>query len=295
MTDDDNLTPNTPAELLVELGEFHTRTCVSPLPRQPAAMGWQALAGSMAAGFARALHALAQLSPEQAAEITAWFQGPFGDGPVPEDHTDWLEQHVAHGDPAVIERWVQDGREMAVKSQEATDAQAAVAEATAAREPAAAEHPRDVHTYLGLSYANYLVLPRTLLQSMPAEWQAPFVALLGEMDTAFAHVPRAEAYDVIPGTEALVGELGPDRLAWAGITQDFYDEPVPEDLDPFDLAEWKEEHAKAAPSYHRIKDGAELDADAYAFVPGTDPVPHYNRGRTRIEPHSASAEERNAE
>jgi len=27
--------------------------------------------------------------------------------------------------------------------------------------------PCDIHTWFGLTYANYLVLPRTLLQSMP--------------------------------------------------------------------------------------------------------------------------------
>jgi hypothetical protein len=54
----------------------------------------------------------------------------------------------------------------------------------------------DVHTYFNLSYANYLVLPRTLLQSMPAEWQVEFVRLMRQYDAAFEHVPQAKAYDV---------------------------------------------------------------------------------------------------
>ncbi|WP_033024140.1 hypothetical protein, partial [Streptomyces capuensis] len=66
--------------------------------------------------------------------------------------------------------------------------------------------------------------------------------------------------------------------------------PVPEDLSSVDLDEWKEKHAKASPTYHHIKDGAELDGDAYAFVPGVDPVPHYNRGRTRVEPRFGGGE-----
>ncbi|MGW1870954.1 hypothetical protein ACWCPS_36115 [Streptomyces mauvecolor] len=237
MTDTDDHTLKTPAELLSDLGEFHTRTSVSPLPRQPAAMGWQALAGSMAAGFTRAFHALNELAPDSAADIAHWFQGPFGDGPDPMEHTDWLERNVAHGNLALMEQWVRDGREMAVQSKEATDAReaeqlrAAVTEAAANGDAAAlAEHPRDVHTYMGLSYANYLVLPRTLLQSMPGPWQTQFVALLEELTDAFAHVPQAEAYDVTPGTEA-----------------------------------------------------------------GIDPVPHYNRGRTRIEPRLLDAEEWNAQ
>ncbi|WP_045562691.1 hypothetical protein [Streptomyces sp. FxanaA7] len=118
---DDRPDVPTPEALLVDLGEIHTRTCVSPLPKHPAAMGWQATAGSMAAGFARALHALNEVAPEKAAEIAAWFQGPFEDGPDPEEHTDWLERHVA-GSPETVQRWVDEGRRMAVESKTNTDA-----------------------------------------------------------------------------------------------------------------------------------------------------------------------------
>lgn len=114
-------TPETPLELLEDLGEFHTRTCVSPLPKHPAAMGWQAVAGSMAAGFARALFALNEIAPDKAREITVWFQGPFQDGPDPEEHTDWLERHVAKG-PELLEQWVEDGRRMAREAQTNTAA-----------------------------------------------------------------------------------------------------------------------------------------------------------------------------
>lgn len=111
----------TPEVLLVDLGELHTRTCVSPLPKHPAAMGWQATAGSMAAGFARALYALNEVAPEKAAEIAVWFQGPFEEGPDPEEHTDWLERHVA-GSPETVQRWVDEGREMAEESRANTEA-----------------------------------------------------------------------------------------------------------------------------------------------------------------------------
>jgi hypothetical protein len=40
----------------------------------------------------------------------------------------------------------------------------------------------DVHTYFGLSYADYLVIPRSVLQSMPMSWQYNFVKLLDELD-----------------------------------------------------------------------------------------------------------------
>lgn len=116
MTDTD--TPTTPAQLLHDLGELHTRTLASPLPKHPAAMGWQVTAGAMAAGFARALHALHEVAPDKAAEVAEWFDGPLGEGPDPEEHTDWLERTVARG-PELLERWVEDGRRMAVEAQAA--------------------------------------------------------------------------------------------------------------------------------------------------------------------------------
>jgi hypothetical protein len=111
----------TPEQLLHDLGELHTRTCVSPLPKHPAAMGRQATAGSLAAGFARALHALNEVAPEKAAEVTVWFQGPFEEGPDPEEHTDWLERYVARG-PELLEQWVEEGRRMALESRTNTAA-----------------------------------------------------------------------------------------------------------------------------------------------------------------------------
>lgn len=121
MTDVQEETAQTTEQLLADLGELHTRTCVSPLPKHPAARGWQAVAGSMAAGFARALHALHQVDPARAQEITDWWQGPFEEGPDPEEHTDWLEEHVARG-PEVLQRWVEDSRRLAREAQEHTAA-----------------------------------------------------------------------------------------------------------------------------------------------------------------------------
>lgn len=39
-----------------------------------------------------------------------------------------------------------------------------------------------IHNWFGLTYANYLVLPRSILQSMDAEWQKKMVDLLNEME-----------------------------------------------------------------------------------------------------------------
>lgn len=46
--------------------------------------------------------------------------------------------------------------------------------------------PEAVHQFFGLTYANYLVLHRTALQSMSDEWQAQFVNLLEELHETLA-------------------------------------------------------------------------------------------------------------
>ena len=42
-----------------------------------------------------------------------------------------------------------------------------------------------IHSWFSLSYANYLVLHRSLLQEMPAAWQRKMVALLDEFWNEF--------------------------------------------------------------------------------------------------------------
>lgn len=39
-----------------------------------------------------------------------------------------------------------------------------------------------IHNFFGLSYANYFVIPRSVLQSMPEIWQKKFVDLVNEID-----------------------------------------------------------------------------------------------------------------
>lgn len=38
-----------------------------------------------------------------------------------------------------------------------------------------------IHNFFGLSYSNYLVLPRSVLQSMPIKWQEDFVKLIEQI------------------------------------------------------------------------------------------------------------------
>ena len=125
-------------------------------------------------------------------------------------------------------------------------------------------HPTDgpIHDHFSLSYANYLVLHRTLLQSMPITWQTRFVGCLDELRAAFAHVPQAEAYEVTAGTEHLVEELSDAQMRQLGISE--------------------ERHHGESTFYG--KDGRDMDGGERVLIPGADPVPHYNRGRTYIEP-----------
>jgi hypothetical protein len=125
-----------------------------------------------------------------------------------------------------------------------------------------------VHTWFGLSYSNYAVLPRTLLQSMPDEWQARFVELMDEFADAFAHVPQADGYQITAGIWQYVEDCTDQQLTLAGVTQGEED-----------------------PDFFYSKTGEELTYTSWVFVPGADPVPHYNRGRTYIPPRLDETEE----
>jgi hypothetical protein len=135
--------------------------------------------------------------------------------------------------------------------------------------------PVDIHTWFGLSYANYLVLPRTLLQSMPVWWQHQLTALLDDLEAAFSHVPQAPAYQVTAAEEREVSDLTPAELQAAGIS---INEPARNTADP---ADWP------LPTWHDTRAARELQPWERVLLPVTDPVPDYNRGRTRSEPQAA--------
>lgn len=125
-----------------------------------------------------------------------------------------------------------------------------------------------IHTYFGLSYANYLVLPRTLLQSMPDQWQTRFVTLLNELDAAFQHLPQAEAYDVTPGKWRAVRDMTEDEMHSWSIRLTALADGTPYLI----RDEWHDQ-----------------DPDEEFFLEEQDPVAHYNRGRTRVESHTGGA------
>lgn len=135
-----------------------------------------------------------------------------------------------------------------------------------------------VHTFFGLSYSNYYVMPRTLAQSMSLEWQHRFTAVMNELNEAYAHIERAAGYEVTPGQWISAEDCGPDGLKAAGARAYWVDsegETIPED-DDTDLPE----DAEVRYAYR----GDEIEGYQEVFVPGVDPVPHYNRGRTFIAP-----------
>lgn len=58
--------------------------------------------------------------------------------------------------------------------------------------PADLEEP--VHDWFELTYAQYLTVPRSILQAMPVEWQRRFVKCLDELDAAFDWHPSEGRY-----------------------------------------------------------------------------------------------------
>ena len=53
-----------------------------------------------------------------------------------------------------------------------------------------------IHGWFNLTYASYLVLPRSVLQSAPIEWQRRFVDCLNELEELFGEVPEKGTYHV---------------------------------------------------------------------------------------------------
>lgn len=59
--------------------------------------------------------------------------------------------------------------------------------------PEAKPHDQDaIFNWFGLSYANYHVVPRLVLQHMPPEWQAKWIELMDELEERYGHLLRDE-------------------------------------------------------------------------------------------------------
>jgi hypothetical protein len=56
------------------------------------------------------------------------------------------------------------------------------------------EETEAIHMWFELSYAQYLTIPRSVLQSMPDEWQRRFVQCLEELDYNMDWRPKKGRY-----------------------------------------------------------------------------------------------------
>lgn len=67
-----------------------------------------------------------------------------------------------------------------------------------------------IHEWFGLSYAGYLVIPRSVLQSLPGETQLDLIDILDEANKIFGWSKTADGYRVQPVDEK--GKFTEDSL-----------------------------------------------------------------------------------
>lgn len=105
-----------------------------------------------------------------------------------------------------------------------------------------------IHTYFGLSYANYLTVPRVALDAMPSEWQAKFTALLEELDETIDWRPeRGQQYRC---TLHNVNE----EYRIDGEEEEYWGEPIYDDLSNY------KDHREIE---KRVKQSEELDEEYF--------------------------------
>lgn len=131
--------------------------------------------------------------------------------------------------------------------------------------------PDAIHHFFGLSSCSHLVLPRVLLQSMPDAWQARFVQMMNEYDDAFRGIKQAEIYEVVPGRAVEASSLTEAERRITGVTL----------VEPDEDEDGEYIEPDAATMYYD-KDGEEIEGYTRIVVPTADPLPPYNRGRTRL-------------
>lgn len=133
--------------------------------------------------------------------------------------------------------------------------------------PPLAEHEA-IHEWFGLTYANYLVLNRSLLQSMPDVWQTRFVGCLRELDRAFGHLehPTYSVQCLAREREHVTSE-NCESCDGEGVRLDGDLPAEPAELCADCYGEGQVERW-------------ETDEEVGVI---TDPIPHYDRGRTRVE------------
>lgn len=113
---------------------------------------------------------------------------------------------------------------------------------------------------------DYLVVPRSLAQSMPLRWQQVFVGLLADLHDAYGHLPWPD-YNVVPSRWELLVDLDEEQLAAAGFHAD---------LGPDGELEYRDaaEELVADPERQQV------------LAPVHDPLPPVSAGR--VEPRPAA-------
>lgn len=139
----------------------------------------------------------------------------------------------------------------------------------------------DVHTWFSLTYSNYLVLHRSLLQSMPMDWQRRFVTAVEQLQAAYAHLEMDDSYEVkvlARHTEYTLQYFECDNCDGNGTLQG-------ENWDhEFDCPECKGEGQVEDPEGYRYETPEEVGFKS-------DSIPHYNRGRTVVHPFGITPEQ----
>jgi hypothetical protein len=112
----------------------------------------------------------------------------------------------------------------------------------------------------------FLVVPRSLAQSMPLRWQQLFVGLLADLHDAYGHLPWPE-YRVVPSRWELLVDLDEEQLTAAGYVADLGSDGRLEYRDGAD-------RSVADAETHRV------------LAPVEDPLPRVGDGR--VEPRPAA-------
>lgn len=76
-----------------------------------------------------------------------------------------------------------------------------------------------IHEWFELTYAQYLTIPRSILQSMPSTWQKDFVRLLKELDETYDWLPKEGCYHVTL-QELVESRETPGEMEWGRELED---------------------------------------------------------------------------
>ncbi|MCW0213541.1 MAG: hypothetical protein OJJ54_09285 [Pseudonocardia sp.] len=110
---------------------------------------------------------------------------------------------------------------------------------------------------------DYLVVPRSLAESMPLRWQQVFAGMLADLHDAYGHLQWPD-YRVVPSRWELLADLDEEQLAAAGYVAD---------LDRSGELEYRDASGAPVPNDHRV------------LAPVDDPLPAPSEGR--VEPRPA--------